>query len=351
MTKKEALRAVEAIIFKSENKEDLTLQEMYFLDQISYRVQEKFIAEIRARQEKIPGLDRGELGYLGTWGGELTPGCKKCLEHYFHAIRSVTSCNLRCPFCYYANKHDQQSPLNDDHFTIATNMVLTSRDIKLMLNKAMRGGGKLRSIAWVWYEPFTRFEKHPEIVRYIHDQGIYQHLYTNGTLCTRENLKELAEAGLEEIRFNLAATMCADRIINAMATAREFFPYVCVESPMFKEYFTHFVKKRDQILASGVDHIHCAELHLNQHNAANFAHEDWYQYKNGYVSPMSSRRFTYDLMDIAVEENWKNVVIHDCSNEVKFYRGVSREQFGKIAYYEEMGMPFVWFKLALMKYV
>ena len=37
--------------------------------------------------------------------------------------------------------------------------------------------------------------------------------------------------------------------------------------------------------------------------------------------------------------------------KVKFYRGVSREQFGKIAYVEEMGLPLIWYKWALLKFV
>ncbi len=350
MTKREAVEIVDLIVKKGERNEQLTVKEAYFLDQISYAVQERFIGEIRQRQKKIPALGTGEYGYLAVWGGEMTPGCRICLEHNFHAIRSVTRCNLRCKFCYYENQHDKEPDLHRDHYNIATNRVLTRRDIKAMIIKAMRGEKKVKGIAWVWFEPFTNVDKHLDLVKFFHDQGIYQHLYTNGTLCTKKNLKAMSRCGLDEIRFNLAATNCSDKVIKNMHIARDHFPYLCIESPMFKEYYDHFVKKRKKILATGVDHIHCAELHLNKNNAPHFVNEDWYQYKNGYVSPMSSRRLTYDLLDMAVEEGWKDIVIHDCSNEVKFYRGVSREIFGKTAYYEEMGLPFIWYKLALLRY-
>ncbi len=189
------------------------------------------------------------------------------------------------------------------------------------------------------------------MIRFVHDLGIHQHMYTNGTLCTEQNLKELADAGLEEIRFNLAATHCATRVIEAMAMARDLFQYVCIESPMVPAYFDAFVRKREQILATGVDHIHCAELHLNKNNIGNYAREELYQYNDGYVSPMSSRRLTYDLLDLAVQEGWQDVVIHDCSNEIKFLRGVSDEALGSIQYESEIdGLPITWFRDALKKY-
>ena len=44
-----------------------------------------------------------------------------------------------------------------------------------------------------------------------------------------------------------------------------------------------------------------------------------------------------------MKEGWKNVVLHDCSNEVKFYRGVNAcnkgEAFGTLHYAGNMDLP------------
>lgn len=327
-----------------------TAEDRYFMAQITQGVERLFIQEIRRRQARIPGLDTGLFGHLGVWGGELSPGCRVCLNEQFVPIRSVSRCNLRCRFCYYAGDDDQDEPLPHDRFAIADRRV-SARDLELMLHKVMAGPNPVQGIAWVWYEPFVAFEKHPELVRVIRDHGIHQHMYTNGTLCTRENLTELANAGLNEIRFNLAATNCADAVLDKMDIARQLFPYLCVESPMLPEYYAAFMGKRERILATGVDHLHCAELHLGPRNLPHYARQALYQYRDGYISPLFSRRLTYDLLDIAVREDWKDIVIHDCSNEVKFARGVSSDRMGMVDYDPEIkGLPIIWYRDALLQY-
>jgi pyruvate formate-lyase activating enzyme-like uncharacterized protein len=156
-------------------------------------------------------------------------------------------------------------------------------------------------------------------------------------LASEDTLKKLSDAGLDEIRFNLAATDCADKVIKNMKIARKYFKYLCIESPMFTKFYNSFMKKRKQILDTGVDHIHFAELQLFPRTIANFRQEGpIYRYKKGYVSPIKSRQLTYDVFEVAVKEKWKNVVLHDCSNETKFYRGVNfylqESTFGRIDY-------------------
>ncbi len=66
---------------------------------------------------------------------------------------------------------------------------------------------------------------------------------------------------------------------------------------------------------------------------------------------MVSGRLTYDRMDHAAAEGWQDVVVHDCSNEVKFLRGATREHFGGLRYDKELdGLPLGWYARALRKY-
>ncbi len=349
-SQQEALGRLDAIGRILQQAEYPAAEDRYFMTQISQGVERLFIEEIRQRQARIPGLDTGKFGRIPVWGGELTPGCRACLDDAFVPIRSVSNCNLRCRFCYYHGDEDQVEPLSSDRYAIADRRV-SAGDLELMLAKVMSGPNPVRGISWVWYEPFAEFDKHPELVKAIADHGVHQHLYTNGTLCTPENLKVLADAGLNEIRFNLAATQCADIVLEMMTVARELFQFVCIESPMIPEYYKAFMKKRERILATGVDHLHCAELHLSPGNISNYVDQPLYQYRDGYVSPLFSRRLTYDLLDVAVEEGWKDIVIYDCSNEAKFVRGVSMEHMGILSYDPEIdSLPLVWYRDALQRY-
>lgn len=165
-------------------------------------------------------------------------------------------------------------------------------------------------------------EKYYPIIRAFREAGVYQHLYTNGTLATPENLRALGEAGLDELRFNLGASGCADGVIAAIGEAKKHIPMVGVETPMTPELYETFLSKQDAILATGLDFMNCAELHLNPNNLANYLGENMYMYRLGYLSPISSHELTLKLMRRAAEEGWP-IAVHDCCNATKFARDLN----------------------------
>ena len=179
------------------------------------------------------------------------------------------------------------------------------------------------------------------IIRKFHEAGIYQHMYTNGTLATEQNLRALGEAGLDELRFNLGASGCADRVIEMMGEAKRTIPMVGIETPMTPELYEAFLNKKDAILATGLDFMNCAELHLNPNNLQNYLGEPMYMYRQGYLSPIWSRELTLSLMRRASEEGWP-MVLHDCSNRTKLARNLNLQAkeggwFGSSGYGSEFG--------------
>ena len=165
-------------------------------------------------------------------------------------------------------------------------------------------------------------EKYYSVIRKFHSHQIHQHLYTNGLPATEESLRALGEAGLDEIRFNLGASNCADRVIENIAIAKKYIPRVGIETPMTPEFFETFLKKKEAILATGLDFINCAELHLNANNIGNYEGENMYICRHGYISPIWSRELTLRFMKLAAEEGWP-IVVHDCSNHTKFARNLN----------------------------
>lgn len=341
MSKNEATTLINKLGEKLKNKIELDEFEDYFLGQIQYYVEQKVIGDIRKRQEKIPDL---YVNYRAIWGTELTPGCKNCLDGpSLISIRSASKCNLNCKFCYHYNT---SSPiLLPDHYIIRGRLY-TSDDIKMMIDKQ---GNRLKGLSWVHYEPFLEFNKHPKLIEYISNKGIHQHLYTNGTLCNEEQFKILKDCGLTEIRFNLAATNCSRNVLEIMKIARKYFKYLCIESPMTKEYYDSFIENAAEIVETGVDHINCAELHI-KFNHTEFLKKDLYKYKYGYVSPIESRQLTYDLIEKARRDNWKGITILDCSNETKYYRSINRNNIGYTTWKSEYFLPAEWYEDVINKY-
>ena len=286
---------------------------------------------------------QGRTLYVGP-EDRFPKGCRSCLLGTgLGAVRRTNKCNLACPFCYDYGCIDSIPPIGEDLWEIGGTKY-HARDIDLLLNIQKPPSG----VAYVYLEPFVEIGLYYDVIRRFHRAGVYQHMYTNGTLCTEENLKKLGEAGLDELRFNLGASNCADSVIASMAAAKKYIPMVGVETPMTPDFYQSFIRKRDAVLSSGIDFINCAELHLNANNINNYFGAPMYMSRLGYHSPAWSREITFKIMREASEEHWP-VVIHDCSNDTKFARDLNLRAheggwFGSSSYGSEFDrIPFAAF--------
>lgn len=285
------------------------------------------LAQIEAAVEKRNELLMAQIKGLKTLEGrtnfigdetEFSPGCRSCLLGTgLSAIRKTNKCNLECKFCYNYGELDDIAPIGEGLWGIGGTKFY-EQDLDLLLKIQDKPTG----IAYVYLEPFMEIEKYYSIIKKFNQAKIYQHLYTNGTLATEETLKALGEAGLNEIRFNLGASNCADKVIENIAIAKKYISNVGIETPMTPEFFETFFKKKQAILATKVDFINCAELHLNANNIDNYYGANMYMARHGYISPIWSRELTLQFMRIAIDEQW-NLIVHDCSNHTKFARDLN----------------------------
>jgi hypothetical protein len=256
-------------------------------------------------------------------------GCQSCLTDKVDHIRSSTKCDQNCVFCYYYQGARIVRGLTTIHYNLAGG-TLTKEEVKLAIK---RQTDNIKAIGWLQKEPLNDIQKIPEVMSAVAEQGLHQYLYTNGIHATEENLKILSDSGLNEIRFNLQATDFSERVLRHLEIAREYISKVCIETPMFSNTFENYKKHKNRILDSGVDQINSPELQLNLTNYHFFTQEGMlYRHRKGYASPVSSRHLTYDLMELAEKEGW-DLIIHDCSNDTKFYRGTRPSLgFGEVAY-------------------
>jgi pyruvate formate-lyase activating enzyme-like uncharacterized protein len=245
-------------------------------------------------------------------------GCRSCLMGTgLSAIRKTNKCNIECKFCYNYGQLEDIPPVGEGMWEIGGTKFY-EKDIDLLLSIQQKPTG----ISYVYLEPFMEIEKYYSVIKKFSDAGIHQHLYTNGTLAAEETLKALGEAGLDEIRFNLGATNCSDKVIENIGIAKKYIENVGIETPMTPEFFEAFFKKQQAILETKLDYINCAELHLNENNIDNYYGENMYISRHGYISPIWSRELTLKFMKIADEENW-DLAVHDCSNYTKFARSLN----------------------------
>jgi len=296
---------------------------MPFQQEITYAVFAQIEAAVDERNRRlmvgIPGLQtlQGRTHFVGD-KSRFPGGCRSCLLGTgLGAVRKTNKCNLNCKFCYDYGELDQQPPVGEGLWEIGGTKFY-EKDLELLLSIQRKPTG----ISYVYLEPFMEIEKYYPVIRTFHNAQVYQHLYTNGTLATEASLAALGEAGLDEIRFNLGATNCDDRVIENIRIAKKHIPMVGVETPMTPEFSRAFAAKKEAVLATGLDFINCAELHLNANNIGNYPGENMYLSRLGYLSPVWSRELTLRLMKTAAEERW-GIVVHDCSNDTKFARDLN----------------------------
>ena len=344
ISKKDALAWFE-FFAELDGYEQLSPRQMEIAYAVLAQIEAAAEACFAALAAEIPGLKSldGRSLYVGD-DARFPQGCRSCLLGTgLSAIRRTNRCNIQCKFCYNYGELDQIPPIGEGLWEIGGTK-FREDDLELLLSVYPKPTG----ISYVYLEPFMEIEKYYGVVRKFREAGVHQHLYTNGLLATEDSLRKLGEAGLDELRFNLGASNCADAVIENICLAKKYIPQVGIETPMTPEFWETFRRKKDAVLATGLDFINCAELHLNPNNIGNYWGENFYMYRQGYLSPIWSREITLKLMKMAAEERWP-IAVHDCSNRTKFARDLNLRAkeggwFGASSYGSEFdSIPFAAF--------
>lgn len=318
ISKKDALMWFEFFSALPEDEEIMTKQQEIIYATFA-QIEEAVDNRIEKLMSEIQDLKtlQNRTFYVGN-DKKFAKGCRSCLLGTgLTAIRKTNKCNIQCKFCYNYGELDDIAPVGEGLWEIGGTKFY-EKDIDLLLSIQEKPTG----ISYVYLEPFMEIEKYYSMVEKFKAANIHQHLYTNGILATEETLKALSEAGLDEIRFNLGASNCSDKVIENIGIAKKYIKNVGIETPMTPEFFDGFFKKKEAILNTKVDFINCAELHLNANNIDNYAGENMYICRHGYISPIWSRELTLKFMKIAEQENW-DLAVHDCSNHTKFARSLN----------------------------
>lgn len=318
ISKKDALKWFEFFSSLPEDEELMTKQQ-----EIVYSAFAQIEAAVDHRNDalmsKIRNLKTLEnrTFFVGN-EDKFAKGCRSCLLGTgLGAIRKTNKCNLQCRFCYDYGVIDDIPPVGEGMWEIGGTKFY-EKDIDLLLSIQQKPTG----ISYVYLEPFMEIEKYYPVIKKFSKAKIHQHLYTNGTLATEESLKALGASGLDEIRFNLGATNCSDKVIENIGIAKKYIKNIGIETPMTPEFFGAFFKKKQSLLETKLDFINCAELHLNENNIYNYIGENMYICRHGYISPIWSRELTLKFMKIADDEHW-DLAVHDCSNHTKFARDLN----------------------------
>lgn len=201
-----------------------------------------------ARQQ-IPALYSeadGEVVYLG----KLSPGCQACKEGTWDCIFVTMRCNLDCEFCY--SPHAIPRDYAGSAFGATLEEIAANHARTRITGVSFSGG-----------EPFADMSRLLDWVAWFKSRypTKYYWVYTNGLLAGEENVRQLRQAGIDEIRFNLAATgYDHPTVMRNVATAAQLIPNVTVEIPAIPDHAPKLLSCLADWCTAGVRFLNLHEL-------------------------------------------------------------------------------------------
>lgn len=191
--------------------------------------------------------------------GKMSPGCESCVAGTFACLILRKGCTRRCFFCPW--DQDRTQP---DHESIGVKI-----DSPADLPSFIRAFG-YKHVGVTGGEPLLVFEKLRDYIDAIRrglgdDTWIWT--YTNGDLVDREKLRALADAGLNELRFDLGAR---NYDLAPLKTALSYIGTVTVETPVIPEHVETLKALLPELSRLGVKYLNIHQLHYTAVNSAAF---------------------------------------------------------------------------------
>ena len=186
--------------------------------------------------------------------GPLSPGCQTCAAGTWSCLFINRVCNAPCFYCPIDKRiHGDEPP---------TASGLIFEDPQEYCDYIARFG--FRGVGMSGGEPLLALPKVLAFLKALRDrfgEELYIWLYSNGILADEKKLGALADAGLDEIRFDISAH---DYSTRAIELAVPLLPRVTVEIPMIPEDEDRLRELLPELELLGVAHLHLHQLTANE---------------------------------------------------------------------------------------
>lgn len=237
----------------------------------------------------------------------LSKGCKLCQEGKWLCIFITYRCNANCHFC--------SAPFKDDR--IHSDFGDKKEEIVHFLKT-----NNYKGISFSGGDPFLVFDRLLEWLVYFKKlfPDYYYWVYTNGLAADSRKIEQLASAGMDEIRFNIAATGYSSEIVwKSIEKARKTFRYVAVEIPSIRKDNQLLQTAMGRIEKIGVDYLNLHDYIVTASDPF-FTHEHLRDFVLNKMIHLkyaeSSLENTNNIINIASDKGYHFHINH-CSMEKK----------------------------------
>ncbi len=231
---------------------------------------------------------------------KLSPGCRLCGEGSWSCLFINNLCNATCFFC--PARQD-----NPDEPGTSTLTFSSPKDYADYLEEFNFTGASISG-----GEPLITFDKTLSFVKHIKERlgkSIYLWLYTNGTLATEEKFNMLADAGLNEIRFNITAT--GYDLAKARMASR-IIENVTVEIPAIPEDIEIMKVKIREMADTGISFLNLHQIRCTKYNWKQLAGRGYTFLHGPQIGILESELTALRLLRYAMAEDI-NLGVNYCS--------------------------------------
>lgn len=249
---------------------------------------------------------------------QISKGCEICGQGKWSCLFITNKCNAGCFYCPAPQDEDEKPSTQGMDFT---DPVVYANYIKHFNFKGVSFSGG---------EPLLYFDRtlqYLKKVREICDPDVYIWMYTNGILVTEDKLKALADAGLNEIRFDIGATsFCLHRV----EYAKGIIPNITIEIPAIPESNELLKKMLPEMIDAGVTNLNLHQLRLTHHNAHKLITRGYTIVQAEKPLVLESELTALEIINYAKEQSF-DIGINYCSffYKSRFQKAGFRKQIAK----------------------
>jgi pyruvate formate-lyase activating enzyme-like uncharacterized protein len=161
-------------------------------------------------------------------------------------------------------------------------------------------------------EPLLFFDRtlhYLKTVRKMCSPDLYIWMYTNGILAEEKKFRELAENGLNEIRFDIGATRYR---LDKVQLAKGIIPKVTVEIPAVPEEKEKLKQLLPKLIETGVTNLNLQQLRLTKYNAPKLLKRNYTFIPAEQPIVLESELAALEIIDLA-HKNKLEIGINYCS--------------------------------------
>jgi hypothetical protein len=255
------------------------------------------------------------------WINNLSKGCQLCGEGEWSCLFITGKCNANCFYC----------PANQQTDGIPSTQLTSFNNVDDYIQYLDFFGFKGASLSGG--EPLLFFERTLDYVqnikKYFGDK-IYLWIYTNGILGSEEIYRKLANAGIDEVRFDIGATKYD---LKYLKKATNIIPTITIEIPAVPEEFDKLKRIIPELISIGVSNLNLHQLRLTNYNAPKLLKRNYTYLHGEQATVLESELTALKIIEYVADTNL-NIGVNYCAFNFK-------NRFQKAGFRKKIASKFV----------